>query len=80
MLVSIDIDEVDATEILKAISYRCKQDGIIRTEKYDEIVELGTNLSRSFEKVFKWKEFNGKPRKVFEFLLEKKIKVRVRGN
>jgi len=79
MLVSIEIDEVDADEILTAISYRCKQDGIVGTEKCNELIELGTNLSRTFEKTFKWKEFNGKPRKVFEFLLEKKIKVRVRG-
>ena len=78
MLTTIDIDEFDAEEILTALSYRCKQDGI-SSDKLEELVELGTNLSRTFEKNFKWKDFNGKPRKIFEFLLEKKIKVRVRG-
>lgn len=80
MELQIAVTEKEAEEILLALSYRCKQDGIRNTSKYDDIETLGKRLSRVFEKKFEWKDSRGKLRKVFEFYLKKKVTVRVRGN
>lgn len=79
MVIEMDITEEQANEILLALSYRCKQDGIRNNDKQDEIEVLGKQLSRRFESMFNWKTTNNKPLRVFEYYLKKNVTVRVRG-
>ncbi len=80
MELQVNVTEQEAEELLLALSFRCKQDGIRNTPKFDEIETLGKRLSRIFEKQFAWRDSQGKLRKVFEFYLKKNVTVRVRGN
>ena len=75
---TIKCDSDLAEELLTAIVHRCKQNGIEGTETCTKLIEFGKQLSRSFETKFNWVDFNNKRRKVFEFILSKKITVRIR--
>ena len=77
---TFNITEKQAEELLISLSHRCKQDGIINTQKASELETFGRKLSRRFEIEFNWTDSQGKLRRVFEFFMKKKIKIRIRPN
>lgn len=78
MEIKINITSEEAQNILKGLSYLCKQTGL-QPEIQQQITELGSRLSKTFGKVFEWRFGIGKASDVFNHYLTKKINIRLKN-
>jgi len=78
MEITINISDDDAQNILKGLSYLCKQTGL-QEETKQQITTLGSKLSKIFGKSFEWKFGIGKATDVFNHYLTKKINIRIKN-
>ncbi len=78
MEITINITSEDGQNILKGLSYVYKQNGILLEEK-ESLNILGSKLSKLFGKNFDWKFGIGKATDVFNYHLNKKVNIRIKG-
>jgi len=78
MEIKIDITSEEAQNILKGLSYLCKQNGL-QEKDLNNLTSLGSRLSKTFTKTFEWKFGIGKVSDVFNHYLTKKINIRLKN-
>jgi len=71
------ITSEEAYDIINGIVYLSKQVGLDSTTE-NNLIKLGKKTSRQFEEYFNWVNYEGKRERVFEYLLKKKINVKIR--
>jgi len=78
MDVTIDLTSDEAQNIVKGISYLCRQTGL-QQEEVENLTSLGSRLSKQFSKTFNWRFGIGKVSDVFNHYMTKKLNIRIKG-